>query len=64
MQCHIIIIIFLSFQTFSKYVVITLKIITKGFYHKVMPPKDADRNANSEDPYQTADQEEQFDLSL
>ena len=52
-------IIFLNFQTFSKFVVVTLK-SQKG----LLPPKDADRNANSEDPYQTADQKDHFDLSL
>ena len=32
------------------------------FYHGVMPQKDADRKANSEDPDQI--REEQFDLGL
>ena len=36
--------------------VLTPKIQTKRFYHRVMHPKDADSIANSEDPDQTAPQ--------
>ena len=40
----------LSFTKFG------LKSEERIFYHKVVPPKDADRNANNEDPDQTTPQ--------
>ena len=39
-----------------------LKIYTKRFHHRVLPPKDVDRNANGEDPNQNL--LEESDLGL
>ena len=47
-------IIFQNFQIPSKFVTITLKSKITWFYHREMPPKDAEGIANSEYPDQTA----------